>query len=148
VVTTPVPHGLATNDVVLIAGVVTSDPTINGERTVTYLSPTTFSVPVNVTTGGTGGTFTRASSPSGGAGYLQVGALVLGGYTNLVVKIRHSTNNSSFTDLITFTAVTASYTAQRIAVAGTVNRYLATSHAWTGAGSGMSADVMVGFCRS
>jgi hypothetical protein len=147
VVTTPVPHGLATNDVVLIAGVATSNPTINGERTVTYISPTTFSVPVNVSTGGTGGTFTRASSPNGGAGYLQVGALTLGGYTNLVVKIRHSTNNSSFTDLITFTAVTSAYTGQRVAVAGAVNRYLATSHACTGSGSGMSADVMVGFCR-
>jgi hypothetical protein len=88
-----------------------------------------------------------ADSAAGGAGYLHVGALVLGGYTNLVVKVRHSANNSSFTDLITFTAVTSSYTAERKTVAGTVNQYLATSHAWTGAGTGMSADVMVGFCR-
>jgi hypothetical protein len=88
-----------------------------------------------------------ASSAAGGTGYLQAGSVVLGGYTNLVVKIRHSANNSSFTDLITFTAVTAAQAAQRTTVAGTVERYLATSHAWTGAGSGMSANVMVGFAR-
>jgi len=88
-----------------------------------------------------------ASSAAGGAGYLQVNALTLGGYTNLIVKVRHSTNNSTFTDLLTFAAVTAAPSAQRVTVAGTVNQYLATSHAWTGSGSGMSTTIMVGFCR-
>lgn len=87
------------------------------------------------------------SSAAGGAGYLQVSALTLGGYTNLVVKVRQSTNNSTFTDLLTFTVVTTAPSAQRVTVAGTVNQYLATSHAWTGSGSGMSATIMVGFCR-
>jgi hypothetical protein len=86
---------------------------------------------------------------AGGAGYLQVTALTLGGYTNLIVTVRHSTNNATFTELLAFTAVTGgpNSAAQRVAVTGTVNRYLATSHAWTGAGSGMSATIMVGFCR-
>jgi hypothetical protein len=59
VVTTPVAHGLVTGDVVLISGVVTSSPSINGTQTVTVLSPTTFSVLVNVTVAGTGGSFAR-----------------------------------------------------------------------------------------
>ena len=49
VVTTTVPHGLATNDIILIAGNTGSNATLNGERTVTVISTTTFSVPVNCT---------------------------------------------------------------------------------------------------
>lgn len=58
VVTTAAAHNLKTGDTVTIAGVTSSVPTINGSRVVTVLSPTTFSVPVTVTTGGTGGTAT------------------------------------------------------------------------------------------
>src|SRR5216683_7771992 len=57
VVTTSAPHGLTTGDKILIAGNITSNPPINGSRIVTVISPTTFSVPVNCTTGGTGGSF-------------------------------------------------------------------------------------------
>lgn len=59
VVTTRLPHGLTSGDQVTIAGH-TSTPTINGAgRTVTVTSPTTFTVAVNVTVGGSaGGTFT------------------------------------------------------------------------------------------
>lgn len=88
-----------------------------------------------------------ASSAAGGAGYLQVNALTLGGYTNLVVKIRHSADNNTFADLLSFTAVTGAPTAERKTCAGTVNQYLATSHAWTGSGTGMTATYMVGFAR-
>lgn len=147
VVTTTVPHGLTTGDIVLIAGVSTSDPTINGQRTVTVISTTTFSVPVNVTTGGTGGTVVRANSANGGAGYLQVTALDLGGYTDAVVKIRDSADNVTFADLITFTAVTAAPDAERKTVTGTVDRYLATSLAFSGAGSNPSITYAVGFAR-
>src|SRR6185503_4717249 len=60
VVTTTIPHGYATGDIVFIAGNITSNPSINGERTVTVTSTTTFTIPVNVTTGGTGGTIVRS----------------------------------------------------------------------------------------
>jgi hypothetical protein len=89
-----------------------------------------------------------ASSANGGAGYLEVSALTLGGYTNVAFKVRHSADNITFADLVTFTAVTAAPNGQRIAVAGTVNRYLASSYAFTGAGTGQSVTAFVGFARS
>lgn len=59
VVTTTGAHGYATGDIVLISGNITSSPSINGAYyVVTVLSSTTFSIPVNVTVGGTGGTVT------------------------------------------------------------------------------------------
>jgi hypothetical protein len=60
VVTSATAHNFQTGDVVTIAGVSGSSPTINGVRTVTRIDATSFSVPVNVTVGGTGGTV-RAS---------------------------------------------------------------------------------------
>lgn len=56
VITTSAPHGYATGDTVRIAGHTGSVPTINGDRVGTVTGPTTFTVAVNVTTGGTGGT--------------------------------------------------------------------------------------------
>ena len=88
-----------------------------------------------------------ASSANGGAGYLQVNALTLGGYTNCVVKGRHSSDNVTYADLLTFTVVTTAPTAERVTCVGTVNQYLAMSWAWTGSGSGMSITCMVGFAR-
>lgn len=89
-----------------------------------------------------------ASSSAGGSGYLQANALTLGGYTNVVVKVQHSADNVVFADLITFTAVTAAPTAERKTVAGTVNRYLAASWAFTGAGAGQSVTFLTGFKRN
>jgi hypothetical protein len=85
---------------------------------------------------------------AGGAGYLQVTALTLGGYTNLVVTVRHSTDNITFATLLTFTAVTAAFSAERVPVAGAVSHHLATSYAFTGSGSGPSATILVGFARA
>lgn len=59
VITTATAHGLTTGDVVTIAGHSGSTPSINGEHTVTVTSTTQFTIPVNVTTGGTGGTVTK-----------------------------------------------------------------------------------------
>lgn len=56
VITTPVAHGLSSGDIIQFFGS-NSTPTIDGERTVTVISPTTFSVPVNVTVAGTAGYF-------------------------------------------------------------------------------------------
>ena len=50
-----VPHGLTTGHKVVISGS-NSTPSLNGTHTVTVLSTTTFSVPVNVTGAGTAGT--------------------------------------------------------------------------------------------
>lgn len=56
VVTTSRRHGLTTGDAVTIQGS-NSTPTIDGRRTVTVISATTFSVAVNVTVAGTAGKF-------------------------------------------------------------------------------------------
>lgn len=142
VVTCPVPHGLVTGQVVLISGVATSSPTINGQRTVTVISPTTFSVPVNVTVAGTGGSFVRASTVNGGVGYAQCSAF--SGLTNVVLKIRHSPDDVTYADLVTFATITAKG-GQRVAVSGTVDRYLCSTGTVTGTGS---ATVFSGFCRN
>lgn len=55
VVTTTANHNLMTGDTARISGS-NSTPTIDGDRVVTVLSPTTFSVAVNVTVAGTTGT--------------------------------------------------------------------------------------------
>jgi hypothetical protein len=58
VITTQVPHGLTTGQNATIAGHTGSTPSINASHVVTVLSPTTFSIPVNVTVAGAGGTIT------------------------------------------------------------------------------------------
>lgn len=73
-----------------------------------------------------------ASTASGGVGHLHVTAF--SGFTSVVFKIQHSTDNSSWNDLVTFTTATA-VTGERIAVSGTVNRYLRATADVTGTGS-------------
>lgn len=82
------------------------------------------------------------SSAAGGSGYLQVTAL--SGFTGFIGKIRHSADDSTYADLVTFTNVTSAPAAQRVTVAGTVNRHLAFNGDVTGSGS---IQVMAGFCR-
>ena len=149
VVTTPVNHGLVNNDVIFITGS-NSTPSIAGQQIVTVTGLKTFTVPVNVSSAGTGGTFVKANTSNGGAAYVSCSALTLGGYTNLLVKVQHSADNSTFADLVTMTAITAAPAAERkeVAAATLVNRYLAASWAFTGAGSGQSATVFVGFSRA
>ena len=62
VLTTSTPHGLATGDTVTIAGHTGSTPAVSGLLLATVLTPTTLTVPVNVSVGGTGGTVTRTSA--------------------------------------------------------------------------------------
>lgn len=57
VITTVTPHGLTNGDSITIAGHTGSTPTINGPRIVTVTGASTFTIPVNVTVGGSGGTF-------------------------------------------------------------------------------------------
>jgi hypothetical protein len=141
VVTTTVPHGLTSGDIILISGVATSSPTINGERTVTVISATTFSVPVNVTIAGTGGTFVRSNTTGGGAGYLHVTAF--SGFSGFVAKVRDSADDVTYAVLVTFAGQTT-VGAQRVEVSGTVDRHLAIDGNVTGAGS---VTCWVGFAR-
>lgn len=146
VITCSTPHGLVTGDKVMIAGHTGSTPAIDGERVATVVSATTFTVPLNVTVGGTGGTVKRLSTQEGGAGYVACSALTLGGYTNLAVKVRHSQDDATYVDLVSFAALTATG-AERKTVAGTVYRHLAASWAFTGSGGAHTATFVVGFAR-
>jgi hypothetical protein len=55
-VITSATHSLVTGDVITIAGHTGATPDINGSWPVTVLTTTTFTIPVSVTVGGTGGT--------------------------------------------------------------------------------------------
>lgn len=88
------------------------------------------------------------SSANGGAGYFQLPALTLGTATNLTAKVRHSADDVTYADLVTFAAVIAGPNAQRVSVAGTVNRHLASSWTFGGTpGGGTTATFAVGFAR-
>ena len=58
VITTTLAHGLTSGETVTIAGHTGSTPTISGDYVVTVTAPTTFTIPLTVSTGGTGGTAT------------------------------------------------------------------------------------------
>lgn len=144
VVTTPVAHGLTTGQVVLISGVAGSSADINGERTVTVISPTTFSVAVNATgSGGTGGSFVKASTVNGGYGFQQVSAF--SGFTGFVGEIRDSADDTTYAALTTFANVTAGPIAEAVSASGTVDRYLSYDGNVVGTGS---ITLMAGFCRT
>lgn len=83
-----------------------------------------------------------ASSAFGGVGYLQVSQLA--GLTGFVGVIEHSTDNAAWVTLISFANVTAAPAAQRITVAGTVNRHVRFRGDVTGAGT---ITPYVGFTR-
>jgi hypothetical protein len=146
VITTTVPHGLTTGDTVLISGHTGSTPSINGEQTATVTSTTTFTIPVNVTVGGTGGTLTRGKTMNGAAAYLEMTALSLGGHTAAQVTIRDSADDIVFGDLVAFTPRTSTG-AERVTVAGAVERYAAVSLDFTGAGSSPSTTYLAGLAR-
>lgn len=88
---------------------------------------------ITVDTNGTGVDGTAATA-NGGSAFLHVTAF--SGFTNVVFKVQHSTDNISFSDLTTFTTVTAKTSERKIVTAGsTVNRYLRSFADVTGAGS-------------
>ena len=70
-------HGLVTGNQITITGS-NSTPTIDGEHTITFVSGTTFSVPVNVTIAGTAGTVAV------GGNVLDTDGLSIGERTNVV----------------------------------------------------------------
>lgn len=146
VVTTTVAHGFSSGQKVLISSNTLSGPAINSDLTITVLSTTTFSVAVNTTGSsgaGTGGTLVRTNSLNGGVGYQSVSAL--SGLTGFVGKIRDSSDDTTYADLIDFTNVTAAPAAERKTVSGTVDRYLCFDGNVTGTGS---IKPFVGFKRN
>ena len=85
-----------------------------------------------------------ASSASGGVGNLHVTANTITG-ASTTIKVQHSADNTTFADLITFTAVTASTTtSQQSAVSGTVNRYI---RATATGGTAGAITYNIGFAR-
>ena len=90
----------------------------------------------------------NAPSTDGGSAYLQMTDLVLDGYTNLQVTMRDSDDDITYGDLVAFTAVTVESVAERVTVAGDVERYLAADWVYGGAGTSPTATFFVGFVRN
>ena len=85
-----------------------------------------------------------ASSLNGGVGHLHVPLNTRNG--TAVIKVQHSTDNSTWVDLITFGTVPASTTdAERVEVTGTVNRYIRANY--TINGSTGAETVYLAFAR-
>ena len=148
VITTATPHGLVSGDVIAISGHTGSTPSINDDGegyTVTVTDSTHFTIPVNVTVGGTGGILRRGSWASGGVGYQQVTAL--SGFSGYLGKIVHSPDAVTWADLISFANVTSAHAKERKATATpttVVDRYVAHVGDVTGTGS---IKVFSGFIR-
>jgi hypothetical protein len=79
-----------------------------------------------------------AATTNGGVGVFHCTAIA-GAAPSVVVKIQHSTNNSTWVDLLSFTAATAA-TKQRIEVAAatTINQYLREVHTFGGTTSSIT----------
>lgn len=84
------------------------------------------------------------STTAGAVGYLHVTANTRDGSSTF--KVQHSADNVTYADLITFTAIGTSTTGgERVAVSGTVNRYVRASH--TPGGSSGSVTYTMAFAR-
>lgn len=82
VVTTTAPHGLGIDGLsrqVNITGVSGSVPAINGNQDIVILSPTTFSIDINVTVPGTGGSFSTIDD------YISIVGSKSGSITNIAL---------------------------------------------------------------
>jgi len=85
-----------------------------------------------------------AGTTNGGVGFLHFTANTRDGASTF--KVQHSTDNSTFVDLITFTSVSASATGgERVAVTGTVNQYVRAQH--VPGGSSGSVTYTMAFAR-
>lgn len=81
-----------------------------------------------------------AATTNGGAAILHVTAASAS--DTLDVKVQHSSDNSTFADLITFTQITAQgYEAKEVAAGTTVNRYVRASRTIGGAGPAFTYGV-------
>lgn len=140
VITTSGAHSFTTGDTVLIASHTGSTPAVSGSYVATVTGTTTFTVPVNVTTGGTGGTATRTSTRNGGTAYVHISSNVPDTATGLVFRVRHSPDNVTFATQGTFTTTTTAVSASdladgnalRLILTGAIDRYAAISWDYTG----------------
>ena len=131
----------AVGDVVSVSAEYQVDGGVDGG----YLYAAAQAVTTAATTNGTALDFGSATT-NGGVAHLHVTANTWSGATT--VKVQSSSDNVTFTDLVTFTNVTASTLAsQRVVVASgtTVNRYV-RAQATTAAGTG-SITYTVAFAR-
>lgn len=83
-----------------------------------------------------------ASTSDGGVGYIQCTAA--SGFSGFVGKVRHSSDDISYSDLLSFSDDVSAPFAERVTVSGTVNRYLSFTGIITGTGS---ITVFCGFSR-
>jgi hypothetical protein len=130
VITCPTPHGLVSGDVVSIQGHTGSTPTINSTYAVTVISPTTFSIPIQVTVAGTGGTLKRISS-TGGRLYVQTIA-VQGTLPTLNILVEDSIDGTVWATIDTVPVINAVGTVFR-AIVGNIREFARIS--WTIGGS-------------
>ena len=96
---TPVAHRLVTGDWIVIAGHSGSTPDINKAYAITWVSATEFTIAVNVTVGGTGGTLTKTSTALGCSAYLHVFSFT---GTSMTAKLQHSADDAAtdaYTDI-------------------------------------------------
>lgn len=147
-VLTSVKHGLTSGDTILIAGSTTT-PTLDGSRVVTAVDADTFTIPVNVSSGGAQTATWTGVTTTGAIVDLHVPALTLGGWTDVTFILRDSADNSTFANVTggTFTNVSAVAANQRLTIAGQVRRYMALQWTFNGAGSGQSVMPVVGLWR-
>ena len=101
-----------------------------------------------VTATGNGTARDNASSTSNGGGAFIIATSVSGTSTpTLTAKITHSADNSTYADLVSFTALTsAGAEVKEVASGTTVNRYLKV--VYTVSGTNPSFNVIVGFGRN
>lgn len=97
-ITTPTPHGLVNSDQIIIQNHVGSTPNINQTiYAITYVSPTSFTIPVNVTVAGTGGTWIQLSSNGQGTIFDSCNYEV-NGYDNEIVQANTPHGNTRLRD--------------------------------------------------
>jgi len=101
-----------------------------------------------VTATGNGTARDNASSTANGGGAFIIATSVSGTSTpTLTAKITHSADNSTYADLVSFTALTsAGAEVKEVASGTTVNRYLKV--VYTVSGTNPSFNVIVGFGRN
>lgn len=85
------------------------------------------------TVDGNGTSVDRTAGTTTGAA-ASIHTTAYSGLTNAVIKVQHSTNNSVWNDLITFTTITA-VGSEFKTVTGTINRYVRVTTDVTGTGS-------------
>ena len=117
----------------IISGHSGSTPALAEEDVVSVIDETSFTINVNVTVGGTGGTFVKGQTSEGAAGYQHVSDF--SGFSGFIGKLRDSDDDITYADLLSFADVTAARNGQRVEVTGDVERYVAYSGDVTGTGS-------------